>query len=88
MGMGRGERLSGAGWDPGWEAETRQQNWTAATSAQHAHGLHTPRTLRCVLEPAKPILPVKVQTLLGQLRLFSFYALLPAREPGSNTETI
>jgi len=32
VGTRRGERLSGAGWDPGWEAETLEQSWTAGTS--------------------------------------------------------
>lgn len=79
MGLGREEWLSGAGWDPGWEAETLQQSWIVGTSAFCDHGLHIPRTLQGILELAKPKILVKVQTLLGQLHFFLLLCT-PARQ--------
>lgn len=73
---GEGERLSGAGWDPDWEAEMLEQGWDAGSSVWWTLSLRIPSTPQWALESAKPTGLVRVQALLGQIHLLCFYALL------------
>lgn len=71
-GQERGERLSGAGWDPDREAEMLEQSWAAGCSLWCTLNLHIPRAPQRVLDPARPMALVRVQALLGQIHLFAF----------------
>lgn len=52
-GQGRGERLSGAGWDPDREAEMLEQSWAAGCSLWCTLSLHIPRTPQASLRPCQ-----------------------------------